>query len=282
MKFPKVFVIILNYNGEKVLRNCLDSLYHDNYPNKEVVVVDNASKDDSFDKMRFIFSKFHFIKNDKNLGFAAGNNVAIKWALEKMADYVLLLNNDAVLGEDALKIMIEEAEKDQEAGIFSPIIYDKKGQIWFSGGKINWLKMCAEHQNDIKKTEFITGCAMLIRKEVFKKIGLLDEKFFLYYEDADFSYRAKRVGFGLRILKDARVDHWEESRSNPQKNYYLVLSGIRFFRKNAGFWKRFCLEVYLLGRKIKNYIDLRKNPVDENKQLVRRAYRDAGFLILTK
>ncbi|MEF3691514.1 MAG: glycosyltransferase family 2 protein [Candidatus Moraniibacteriota bacterium] len=282
MKFPKVFVIILNYNGQKVLRNCLDSLYRDDYPNKEVVVVDNASEDDSFDKMRVIFSKYNFIKNDKNLGFAGGNNVAIKWALEKMADYVFLLNNDAVLGENAIRIMIEEAEKDQKTGIFSPIIYDKNGQIWFSGGKINWLKMRAEHQEDIKKTEFVTGCAMLIRKEVFKKIGLLDEKFFLYYEDTDFSYRADKAGFGLRILKNSRVDHLEESQSNPQKNYYLVLSGIRFFRKNAGFWKRFYLEGYLLGRKIKNYIDLRKNPADKDKQLVRKAYRDGGFFSLPR
>lgn len=282
MKFPKVFVIILNYNGEKVLRNCLDSLYRDNYPNKEVVVVDNASEDDSFDKMRFIFSKFHFIKNDKNLGFAAGNNVAIKWALEKMADYIFLLNNDANLREGALRIMLEEAEKDQKTGIFSPVIYDKRGRVWFSGGKINWLKMRAEHRDNLEKTEFITGCAMLIRKEVFKKIGLLDEKFFLYYEDTDFSYRAKKRGFNLKVLKNAKADHWEESRSNPQKNYYLVLSGIRFFRKNATFWKRFYLETYLLGRKIKNYIDLRKNPADKDKLLIRKAYRDAGFLILPK
>lgn len=275
MQYPKIFVIILNYNGKDVLRNCLDSVYKDKYQNKEVVVVDNNSEDDSFTEARKVFSKFHFIQNNKNIGFAAGNNIAIKWALEKMADYVLLLNNDALLGEDTLDKLVIEAQKDKKCGILSPVIYDEKGRVWFAGGKINWLKMRAEHQNNYKKTDFITGCAMFISKDVFKKIGLLDDKYFLYYEDTDFSYRAKKAGFNLKIVTDAKVYHLEKSASSNNKLYYLVLSGIKFFRKNSGFFMRIYIEIYLLIRKIKNLIDLKKFPNDQSKKIVKKAYQEA-------
>lgn len=275
MIYPKVFIIILNYNGGDVLKKCLESVYQDSYSNKEVVVVDNNSTDGSFEEARKAFSKFNFIKNNKNVGFAAGNNVAIKWALEKMADYIFLLNNDAFLEKDSLKKLVDQAEKMPKVGLLSPVIYfgDSK-KIWFSGGKINWLKMKTEHKNDIFDTDYITGCAILIKKDVFKKVGLLDEKFFLYYEDADFSYRAKKAGFGLKIVKDANVYHFEKSSQSLNKIYYLVLSGVIFFRKNSSYFLRLYTEAYLLARKIKNTFDLIKNPRDEEKLLVQKAYRD--------
>jgi len=275
MKYPKVFVIILNYNGGDVLRKCLDDVYKENYTNKEVIVVDNNSTDGSFDEIKRIFPRFYIIRNSKNIGFAAGNNVAIKLALEKMADYILLLNNDAFLEKDTLEKMVDAAEKNKNCGIFSPVIYDDKNQIWFSGGKIEWFKMRAVHERDLKKTDFVTGCAMFIRKEVFKKIGLLDENFFLYYEDADFSYRAQKAGFGLKIVSEARVFHLEKSSINPDKIYHLVLSGIRFFRKNTHSFMRIYIEAYILFRKIKNWLDLKKFPDDQEKKMVKKAYLDA-------
>ncbi|KKP71847.1 MAG: Glycosyl transferase family 2 [Candidatus Moranbacteria bacterium GW2011_GWE2_35_164] len=257
MNYPKVFIIILNYNGKNILKNTLESVYKINYPNYQVVVVDNASTDGSFEEARLLFGKFNFIKNNYNAGFAAGNNVAIKWSLEKMADYVFLLNNDAITEKDTLLNLINEAEKDSDVGILSPIVYkESKKKIWFSGGRINWLKMRSEHVNNIKKTQYITGCAMLIKKEVFKKIGLLDEKFFLYYEDADFSLRATRNKFKLKIVPSAKVFHLERSSENLNKIYYLVFSGILFFRKNSNYPMRAYIELYLMIRKIKNRYDI--------------------------
>lgn len=276
MQYPKVFVVILNYNGKDILKKCLDSVYKSDYPNKEIVVVDNNSQDNSFIEAKSLFSKFHFIQNNQNIGFAAGNNVAIKWALEKMADYIMLLNNDAFLEKDTLTKLIKEAQKDELVGVLSPIIYKGKNKekIWFSGGKINWLKMRVEHKNNIKNTQFITGCAMLIKKDVFKKIGLLDEKFFLYYEDADFSYRAKKAGFKLKVVSDAIVYHLEKSSESLNKIYYLVFSGIIFFRKNANWATRVYIEVYLLARKIKNKYELMKNSENKEKILVQKAYNE--------
>lgn len=275
MKKPKVFIIILNYNGESTLGRCLESVYKLNYDNYEVVVVDNNSTDGSFDKMRPLYAKFNFIKNSQNLGFAAGNNVAIKWSLEKMADYVLLLNNDALIEKNSLALMVQAAQAKAQVGIVSPIIYKGESKkIWFAGGKINWFKMRAEHLVGRGKTQYITGCAMLIKKEVFKKIGLLDENFFLYYEDVDFSYRAQKKGFGLEIVSGAKVFHFEKSEESLNKIYYLVISGVRFFRKNSqGVW-RFYIEVYLLLRKLKNKWDEYRGNNQEKTKLVKKAYQE--------
>lgn len=282
MKYPKVFIIILNYNGKDILLDCLDSVYKLKYPNLEVVVVDNNSSDGSFLSARQRFSRFHFIKNSKNLGFAGGNNVAIRWVLEKMADYIFLLNNDALIEKDSLKKMIELAEKDEKGGVFSPVIYEgkNKGKVWFSGGRIDWLKMRTIHRvRNIKHvtqkrntTSYVTGCAMLVKKEVFKKVGLLDDDFFLYYEDADFSYRAKKAGFGLRIIPQASVFHFEKSSQNPNKVYWLVYSGLLFFKKNTPwFWKPWIV-FYIFFRKINNKRNLKlrkKYSID-----VKKAFED--------
>ncbi|HBI17371.1 MAG: hypothetical protein UR60_C0024G0006 [Candidatus Moranbacteria bacterium GW2011_GWF2_34_56] len=275
MKYPKVFIIILNYNGKNILKKTLESVYKLSYPNYQVVVVDNDSMDGSFEEARLSFGKFNFIKNNQNVGFAAGNNVAIKWALEKMADYVFLLNNDALIEKDSLTKLIDEARKDEAIGILSPVIYrGDSDKVWFSGGKINWLKMRAEHVDNISETQYITGCAMLIKKDVFKKIGLLDEKFFLYYEDADFSFRAARAGFKLKIVKVASVFHFEKSAESLNKIYYLVFSGIRFFRKNSNFFIRIYIEGYLLARKVKNNYDIKRGINKEKALLVRKAYQE--------
>lgn len=273
MNYPKVFIVILNYNGKAVLKNTLESVYKLNYPNYEVVVVDNNSVDGSFEEARISFGKFNFIKNNQNVGFAAGNNVAIKWALEKMADYILLLNNDALIEKDALTNLIKAAQKNDKIGILSPVIYKgNSSQIWFSGGKIDWLRMRTEHLDDIKETQYITGCAMLIKKDVFKKIGLLDETFFLYYEDADFSFRAAKNGFKLKIVSEAKVFHFEKSSESLNKIYYLVRSGIIFFRKNSNFLFRIYIEFYLAMRKVKNKYDIKNNIDVEKAFLVKRAY----------
>lgn len=274
MNYPKVFIIVLNYNGKDVLLKCLSSVYRLDYPNLEVVVVDNNSKDNSFKEAQSRFKKFHFIKNNRNLGFSAGNNVAIRWALEKMADYVFLLNNDAIIEEDSLKKMIDVAEKDAKTGIFSPVIYKGESDtLWFGGGEILWSKMKTTHFNRIKAhTDYITGCAMLIKKEVFGRIGLFDEDYFLYYEDADFSWRAKRAGFNLKIIPEASVYHEEKSSDNPNKIYWLVYSGLMFFKKNTPLLWRPWVFIYKFLRKIKNRKNLKNK--EEYSVDIKKAFED--------
>jgi GT2 family glycosyltransferase len=276
---PTVFVIVLNFNGKSVLPACLSSIYQSDYPNFEVVVVDNASIDDSFKSAIKSFSKTAFIKNPANLGFAKGNNIGIRYALERFADYIFLLNNDTVIEKNTLSMLVNTLDKNASTGIVSPLIFNNNGTLWFAGGSIDWLKMQARNlfqpiSNSPYATAYLSGCAMLVRKEVFKKIGLFDERFFLYYEDTDFSLRAQKSGFKLLIVPNAHIRHLEQSNvKNTAKIYWLVLSGLIFFHTHASFWQKRWITVYVFGRKIKNRYDLffTKSEVARN---VRKAYID--------
>ncbi len=256
---PKLFVIVLNYNGKDTLPACLASVYQSDYSNFEVVVVDNNSKDGSFEAAKNQFSRAHFIRSPQNIGFARGNNLGLRFALEKFADFVLLLNNDAFLQKNTLSILLEAAQEKKSPAIFNPLIVNKNDQkIWFAGGKIKWLQMKNVHLTKataakIYPTQYCTGCAMLVSKEIFKKIGLFDERYFLYYEDADFSVRALKAGFGLFICPSAKVSHAEQScAKNKTKVYWLVLSGLLFFSTNGASPQRIWFFFYFLLRKFKN------------------------------
>lgn len=278
-KYPKVFVVVLNYNGKDVIKNCLSSLFKIDYPDYSVVVVDNDSTDGSLEMAKSNFSKAFFIKNERNVGFSSGNNVGIRFALERMADYVLVINNDTEVERDFLSRLVEAGEKDEKVGIISPVIFEgKTRKIWFSGGKIDWLRMKTRHERNAKSQEiyetgFITGCSMLVKAEVFKKSGLFDEDFFLYWEDADFCFRSQAAGFRNVIVSSSWVYHFEKSSENPDKIYWLVLSGLIFFQKNASFLKKIWISGYLSLRKLKNKKDLKMGK-GEKAQKVKKAYDD--------
>jgi hypothetical protein len=222
---PKVFVIILHWNNQSDTLECLESLKKIDYPNYQVVVIDNGSKE-KFRVQRLDLngtegSKVKIIYNQKNLGFAGGNNVGIRYALEKGADYVLLLNNDTIVSQDFLKKLVDSGESNKKIGLLGPKIYfvpyqrflsvqgfaDDSQRIWFAGGQINWLsnqgKMKGYGEIDrghydhppVQETEYITGCCLLIKRAVVEKIGLLPEDYFLYYEDTAWSLEARRAGY---------------------------------------------------------------------------------------
>lgn len=280
--YSKVFIVVLNYNGRKFIKKCLSSVFKLEYPNFEVVVVDNNSTDGSLEIAKNTFSRANFIKNEENLGFSAGNNVGIRFSLERMADYILILNNDAEVEKDFLAKLVGAGENNVGVGILSPVIFSGlTKEVWFSGGKINWLRMRTEHERDIKKEEcyatgYVTGCAMLIKASVFKSIGLFDENFFLYWEDADFSLRAQRAGFGNRLVSSSWVYHFENSeKNNKNKIYWLVFSGLLFFKKNTPLFLRPGIFFCVLFRKIKNRLDLLSGKADQEiAKMVQRAYKD--------
>lgn len=279
-KHPKVFIIILNYNGKDVIKKCLTSVFKLDYPNFEVVFVDNNSTDGSLEIAKSNYSKAIFIKNEENLGYASGNNIGIRFSLERMADYILVLNNDTEVEKDFLTKLVEVAEEDEKIGIVSPVILDgNTKQVWFSGGRIDWMRMKTEHVQKAQgesqyESDFITGCSMLVKAEVFKKIGLFDEDFFLYWEDADLSLRSKKAGFKNMIVPASWIYHFEKSESQKKaKTYWLVVSGLIFFQKNTPAWLRPWVNTYLIGRKIKNWLDL-KFSRNELAETVKKAYDD--------
>lgn len=213
MKQPRISIIILNWNGWEDTIECLESLYKINYLNYEVIVVDNGSTDQSV-KMIKDWSKgrrLSIIENDKNYGFAGGNNIAMEKILKKAeSDYILLLNNDAVVDKKFLIELVKVSEEYKNVGIVGPKIYDygskdKKNIVQSAGGKINFYIGRFSHRGQkqiekkqferIEKVDYVCGACLLIKIRVIKQIGLLESKFFAYFEDVDWCIRARENDF---------------------------------------------------------------------------------------
>lgn len=261
---PKVAIVVLNYNGGDCLVACLQSLENLRYAEKEIIVVDNGSTDGSFADVKKRFPQYTFACNKKNEGFAKGMNIGMRLALGRGAQWVWLFNNDAEANPAALSLLIAAAEENPRAGLLSPVIYEaESGGIWFAKGRIDYLQMRTAHAQPADRelaaqpylSAFLTGCALLVRRELIETIGFLDERFFLYYEDADYSLRASAAGFSCLVVPAARVSHSEQSRINPQKTYFLVRSGLLFFEKHAPFLLRPYLRAYVTIRRAKNLVD---------------------------
>jgi GT2 family glycosyltransferase len=261
----KVFVTIINFNGQKDTLACLDSLNKVLIQNYElnVIVIDNASNDDSvraISNFQFPISNktsIKIIESKENLGFAGGQNLGIKYALENGADFICVLNNDVVLDKALLQELLKTFEKDKDCGIVSPKIYFAKGfefhkdryqdsekgkVIWYAGGKMDWKNVIAYHNGvdevdngqfqNSELTEFASGCCELIKREVFEKVGLFDEKYFLYYEDNDLSQRAKKKGFKIYFQPKAIMWHLNAGSAGGSgsslQDYYITRNRLLF------------------------------------------------------
>lgn len=267
----KVFVSILNFNGRENTLGCLDSIQKINKENfdLEVIVIDNGSKE-KINLPPSYLREVHLIKSSQNLGFSGGHNLGIKYALENLADYVLILNNDTILDENLIYELLKTAKSDAKIGIVVPKIYfakgyefhknrytkDEEGRVfWYAGGIMDWKNVIGHHrgvdgidhgQYDIvEETDFATGCCMLVAKEVFERVGFFDEKYFLYYEDNDLSQRARKAAF--RIFYNPKAILWHKnagsvggSGSNLQ-DYYISRNRMLFGAKFAPLRSKFSL-----------------------------------------
>lgn len=261
----KIFIVIVNYNGEKDTVDCLESLEKINKKSFEIytVIVDNNSKNPiSISEKDFKNLNLKIIFSKENLGFSGGNNLGINYALENEADYVLLLNNDTLVKVDFLQKLFEFAEGNKNAGLVVPKIYFAKGYefhkdryknaelgkvFWYAGGRMDWKNVIGHHigvdevdtgqYEEVKETDFASGCCVLIKKEVFEKVGLLDEKYFLYYEDSDFSESAKRAGFEIYYLPTSVIWHKNAGSTGGSgselQDYYITRNRLLFGNRFA-------------------------------------------------
>lgn len=280
-----IFISLLNFNGKKNTIACLGSLRTIRMYNFRLttVIVDNASKE-RFDLKSGAIGNIPLvvIKNDKNLGFSGGQNIAIKYAMSNGADYVLVLNNDTYFDNFFLEKLLEVGEKDSKIGILTPKIYfapgfeyhkgkykkDELGKIvWYAGGKMDWENVISYHRGvdeidkgqyeKTQRTELATGCCMLIKKEVFENIGLFDDKFYLYYEDADLSMRANKKGFKIFYVPKSIIWHKNAGSAGGSgstlQDYYIVRNRLLFGFRYAGVRARLALvresiKIFLIGR----------------------------------
>jgi GT2 family glycosyltransferase len=275
---PKVGIIIVNYNGEKYTNDCIKSVFKSSYQNYLVIVIDNASTDNSVKLLEEFNNKIVIIKNNENLGFSGANNIGIKYALENECEYVLLLNNDTEIDKELIKNMVDASIKNNNA-IISPKIYyyDEPNMIWSAGGGLNWKKGLSFHygKDEIdkgqydqqKEIDFATGCCILIHKSVFDKIGFLAEEYFLYFEDTDFCVRAKRAGIKIIYEPSARLWHKVSSTTGGEESLITLYYGNRnrlyfnnkFNKKNKLLW----LSYFYITRLLKFILWLLKGQMDK-------------------
>jgi GT2 family glycosyltransferase len=216
-RVPKVSIVILNWNGYQDTLVCLKSLERLTYPRAEIIVVDNGSADDSERLIRKAYPKVNLIQTGQNLGFAGGNNVGIRAALELGAQYIMLLNNDTVVEKNFLEPLVWHLEKNKSAGAVQPKLMrdNQEGVVDSLGQEIcrfiaRDIAYGQKENGEILEPKEIFGpcaAAALFRKEVFEKVGLLDPRFFMVFEDVDFSWRMREKGYSSWLIPNSVVFH---------------------------------------------------------------------------
>jgi GT2 family glycosyltransferase len=242
---PPVTAVVLNWNRPQDTLNCLRSLAATAYPALDVIVVDNGSTDDSAATIRTAFPEATVLENERNLGYAAGNNVGIDRALRGGAAFVLVINNDATVEQDAIQELVRAAGRHTGAGALVPkILYAAEpGRIWAAGAR--WaripprVKLVGLNAADAPRFDrphelaYATGCAWLLSRPALEELGGFDPAYFMYQEDYDFCYRLRAAGYALHYVPSARVRHAVSSglgSFSPEWWYQWSRSVVRFYR----------------------------------------------------
>lgn len=255
---PRVYIITLNWNRRDDSLAFLASCRALAYANYTTVLVDNGSSDGSLEAVAAAYPEVVRIPNGANLGFAAGMNVGIAYALASSADYVLIANNDTTMDPAMLALLVTSAEH-AGAAITAPAIYyfDRPEQLWWLGGRLRPLLLevrpytSPPHGLRPFAVDFVTGCAMLISRRCLEQVGSFDDGFFMYYEDADYCLRTHRAGLPIVVEPRAAMYH-KVARSSggsdsPGERRLTARSSVRFFRKHARPWQLAAIVPYRVG-----------------------------------
>jgi len=239
---PQVCCVVLNWNGWADTLECLSALKECRYPSLTIIVVDNGSTDDSAARIKSAHPDILVLESGSNLGFSGGNNIGIRHALATGANYVWLLNNDTKPASDALSALVAKALTDKRIGAVASICYHADEsltvQAW-AGSRINlWIgygRMCTEpHEDDWFHS--LNGTSMLLSKEVLEDVGLLDERFFLYWEDTEFCLRLRKKGWRIAAAAESRVLHKVNASTAGNKlllDRYQTASGLHLLQLHS-------------------------------------------------
>jgi GT2 family glycosyltransferase len=216
---PKVFIIVLNWNGYRDTVECVNSIRNVAYSNCEIVIVDNGSTDGSEEILRKSFPDIRIIQTGRNLGFTGGNNAGMRHALRSGADYLILLNNDTIVDRDFAGELVKAAEADKSIGMLCSKIYfyDRPNILWYAGASfhpwLGWGRHRGYNERDTgqydqaEETERPTGCSLMVSRKLCEQIGLLGDKYFCYCEDIDWGMRAQNTGYKIMYVPASRVWH---------------------------------------------------------------------------
>lgn len=249
VSMPRIACIILNWNGGATIRSCVESVHSSAGVQVQILVVDNGSVDGSLDECQQLYSDIHIMSLENNVGLAAARNIGIRWAIERGFPLVLFIDDDATVDTATLKELAASLLRNPDNGVVTPRIFSGNGTgvIWYDGGKLGWFGQPV-HRNmwrrenevgagGIVESAFATGCCMMTRTEVLKEVGLLDEEFFVYGEDVDFSFRVRAGGFKVLHLPSASAWHMQSSDTKANRgkwfrDYYVTRNNFLLFRKH--------------------------------------------------
>lgn len=275
VKYPKVYFIVLNFNAFEDTIECINSLKAITYPNYEIVVVDNASMDSSIEKIEESFNDIVLFKSTNNYGYANGNNIGIKYALSSGAEYICILNNDVMVECDFLEPMMDKILEDKNIGLIGPCICDfyKRDRIQAMGSSLNMKTgltraiyknaIWEEHKNEEREVGYLGGACFVIRAEVFNKIGLIPENYFLFFEETEFCLKAIRAGFKILCYGNSRVYHkgsFTISKYSGLSYFFLNRNRVIFMRRNTNIFQFISFSIYLFIEAIGRMI-LRKEKI---------------------
>ena len=273
----KVYIILVNYNGSKVTKECIESLMEVNYKNFKIILVDNCSSDDSYVRLSDLYNlndKIIVIKTPANNGFAGGNNFGLQYAIKLGGEIFLLLNNDTEVEPDFLDQLLDGYDSKK---IHTPKInyYFDKDKSWYAAGKIDFRRcVVANGKPDVeKKVSFASGCCMLFSKEVIEKIGFLDETYFMYYEDVAYSLEAELANVNIIYKPKAIVYHKVGITSGGEESKLSIYYNNRnrlYIMKKYNFGVGCYIYTYLsrIIRVLKGYI------ANDNNRTIIEAYKD--------
>ena len=259
MQEVKVKILILNYNGKFLLKECLDSVTAINYSNFSVVLIDNDSEDGSVEYVKSHYASVEIFETGKNRFYGGGYNYFFKADSEDC--FYLILNNDTIVDENILRDMIAGANKYGKNNIYGPRIMfaNEKNRIWYAGGKVDLNKGIIKHigiRKDLEEleledsvTDYVTGCCMLVHSSIVSKLDGFDCSFKMYMEDVDFCMRAKSIGSDSYFLSVPSLYH-HVSKTVSNKVFRLILSYIKLSVKYTGVRFLFNVPVFMLRKVI--------------------------------
>ena len=255
----KVAIIIVNWKQYELTKSCLSTLKSSKFNDFQIILIDNESNQKELNDLKNQFDQVKTFTSEKNLGFTGANNIGINYAIKNQFEYVMLLNNDTEIDKNFINPLLEALQKYNKLGAVQPVImnfYQNK-KVWNAGGNLNkffgYTSVIKKPKYINRKIDWITGCCILIKTVVIKKVGLLDENFFAYYEDVDWSIRIKKAGYDLAVVKSSLIYHHgskasknesSEGTLSPFVHYLNIRNHIFLLRKNKDIFNSFGILVF--------------------------------------
>ena len=257
----KVAVIIVNWKKYDITSSCIESILNSTNSNFKIILVDNESDNKKVKNFKYK-NEIEIIQNKKNEGFSKANNIGIDYALKNNYDYTILINNDTIVEKNLIEVLLKTAQA-KNFSVLQPLILKYNGkEIWNAGGRIDYFfgnfitrkKVSNSLNSSHELTEWFTGCCCLFKTKIFKDIGKLDERFFAYYEDVDFSLRLKKYGYKIGFTSKTKIYHYESFSSisnnskggklSPYVHYLNIRNHILVLKKHSDLFNSFGIRIY--------------------------------------